>query len=405
MTSVLAFADLLAACRPGGASVLTSVTQLEPAGGAHSAVAPPRYLSGRTAVYAYETRYINGEPQEVVLLDSKASALNRMEAGLAGAIYADHPILARLPRIQVSYDGGRLRATDLEIPHRAFDGHIRAGRIADISVSADERYRALRDCSPSNAMPLLITSPVSLAFGAWDSTRKSHQARFASPIRGEIVGVLADQGREVRTAKRGGARSDAIAPSVQLSVTDATTLFEAQKADLGPGLIKKIEDDLAKARKTGHRVSASRLGLGSVPPTLETLGLVACRQIIRTHVLSFATLRQLRFGAGPDGDAACRALLAALALNGLARADSELHLRADCHLRELAMPEVVLDQRYGQIRELSALDIDTADALLEQALAVAESAAGVQWQGQVLDVIGNPLVSANSVDDGASSDE
>jgi len=55
-------------------------------------------------------------------------------------------------------------------------------------------------------------------------------------------------------------------------------------------------------------VSASMLGLGGIPPTLEALAGVACHRIIRSHVLSFAALRQIRFGSSPEGDAACRAL-------------------------------------------------------------------------------------------------
>jgi CRISPR-associated protein Csb1 len=53
------------------------------------------------------------------------------------------------------------------------------------------------------------------------------------------------------------------------------------------------------------------LGLGGIPPTLDTLAGVACIRIIRSDVLSFATLRQIRFGADAEGNAACRALLAA----------------------------------------------------------------------------------------------
>src|SRR5439155_17240026 len=101
----------------------------------------------------------------------------------------------------------------------------------------------------------------------------------------------------------------------------------------------------------------SMLGLGGIPPTLETLAGVACHRIVRSHVLSFAALRQMRFGAGAEGDAACRALLAALALNALARSDSELYLRANCDLRESAAPVVEIDQRGDGRRRLSALSV------------------------------------------------
>jgi CRISPR-associated protein Csb1 len=117
-------------------------------------------------------------------------------------------------------------------------------------------------------------------------------------------------------------------------------------------------------------------------------------------VLSFATLRQMRFGAGPDGDAACRALLAALALNALARSDAELQLRANCDLRESSPTQVEVDQRGGQHLAVTSLSISDADALLAAALEAAQRAAGVRWDGPVLRVRGNPAIVAGAVDDG-----
>lgn len=394
MSAPLTYADLAAACRPGGASVLTSVTELVPAAGPHAAIAPPRYVKNKSTVYAYGTRFVDGEAKRTVLLDGKASSLNRMEYGLSLAISDEHPVLSRLPRVQVTYrDLGVF--TDLELPHRVFDGHVRAGHSEGVPVVRDPRYVALRDCTPANAMPLLMVSPVSIAFGAWDATRKTHQVRFPSAIRGEVIGVLADQELRDPAGQRGGARKDDIAPSVQLEPAQLSVLLAAQKDELSPGLVKEIEDNIKNAKK-GARLSGSAIGLGAIPPILETLGLVSCSQIIRSHVLSFATLRQLRFNAGPDGDVACRALLAALALNGMARADSELNLRADCDLREASEAEVVLDQRYGKVSRLTPIDIDTADGLLEEALSVAEETAGVDWHGQVFAVEGNPMVSGNA---------
>ena len=45
---------LTTACAPGGASVLTSITELVPAAGAFAGIAPARYLRGRNATYAYD---------------------------------------------------------------------------------------------------------------------------------------------------------------------------------------------------------------------------------------------------------------------------------------------------------------------------------------------------------------
>ncbi len=390
----LAYQDLLSACLPGGAAVLTSVTELAPAGGPHTAVAPAKFAEGRNSVFAYETRYIDGEPLTTVMIDSKQSQLNRVEQPLSIAVEAGHAVLGRIPRVRVSYDGESY--TDWELPHRAFDGHIRAGTVDGKAVTEHADYRAARDASPRNARALLEMSPVSLVFGSWDSSRRTHQGRYRSALVGEIIGVLADQNETAKTPpKRGGARVDPVAMSVQLSGARLEELVAAQEGELSVKTVKELRDDIAKAKS--KPLSASSLGLGGIPPTLNALGAVACRRIIRTHVLSFSALRQLRFGADGDGDAACRALLAALAVNGLARSDAELSLRANCDLVELGPATVLLDQRYGKTVELEPLTIPEADDLLESAIDEAVAKAGIRWEGQIFDVVGNPVVLAGAV--------
>lgn len=144
--------------------------------------------------------------------------------------------------------------------------------------------------------------------------------------------------------------------------------------------------------------SAAALGLGAIPPSLEELGLVACSRIIRTHVLSFSALRQLRFGLGPEGDATCRVLLAALALDGLVRSYAELTYRANCDLVEAGRPVAVLDARYGETLDVDLPEIGDADQLLSEAIAAAREA-GVRWEGQVFEVTGNAAIAHGAADD------
>jgi CRISPR-associated protein Csb1 len=389
--STLSYTQLRDACSPGGSTALTSVTELAPAGGPHSGVAPPRYVDGNTAAYAYETRFVDGKAARAVVIDQKQSQLNRIEAAILLAIHSGHPLLSRVPRIEVSYDGGHAVFTDLELPHRAFDGHIRAGKAPDGQrVTEHPTYRAARDASPGNARALLELSPGSLVFGAWDSTRKARQSRYRSALVGEIIGVLADQNEDGDPPRRGGARIDPVGMSVQLNGKQMLAIMSDQRDELSTKLVEKIEKAAERRGEKGN--SGSVLGLGGIPPVLETLGVVSCARITRTHVLSFAALRQLRFGADVQGDVACRALLAAYALAGLARADSELSLRANCDLVESAPTSVKLDTRGGQHAELDALLIADADALLENAIAEAEKSAGISWQGQIFEVIGNPSI-------------
>jgi CRISPR-associated protein Csb1 len=377
---------------------------LEPAGGPHASVAPAKFAvrgDGKGA-YAYERRYLDGEIQQAVLIDSKQSQLNRCEQALLQAIVDGHPVLARLPRIVLTYERGGVieEYSDLTLPHRAFDGHIRAGTVDDKAVTQLEAYRALRDATPANARALLDASPVSLVFGSWDSSRAARQGRWRSVLVGEIVGFCADD----KPSLRGGARVDPVGMSIELGEAALKEMATSQRAELSGKTYDKVIKEAAKAAGD-KRVSASMLGLGGIPPSLETLAGVACHRTIRSHVLSFATLRQMRFGAGPEGDSACRALLAALALNALARSDAELYLRANCDLREASAPVVEIDQPGGGRMALSALSIESADALLAAALEAAEKAAGVRWQGVVLRVTGNPAIPVGAVDeepDGAS---
>lgn len=397
MTVEFTYDTLVEACSPGGASVLTAVTELAPAAGPHAAVAPARYMAGAQATYAFETRFIDDEPMTAVLIDSKPSQLNRVEQALADAIRDQDPLLGRTPRIVVHYPDRDL--ADYEAPHRAFDGHIRAGMVDGKSVTSHPRYRAARDATPGDARALLNLSPVSLVLGAWDSTRRSNQARYRSALVGEIIGVLADQSANgTAVPKRGGARRDEISPSVRVSPADLDSLVTDQETELSPKNVDSLRKAADKARKGKQAtISAAALGLGSIPPSLDTLGLVACRRIIRSHVLSFSALRQLRFGGPLEADVACRALLAALALAALTRSNEELLLRANCDMVEASAPEFRLDLRNGRAETVTPLDRARSKDLLERAIDRATDRAGIDWAGQVFEVVGNPIVHGGAV--------
>ena len=319
--STISYRQLAAAGAAGGASAVSLVTELMPAGGLHAGIAPPRSEPGPGSAVFGQVRYIDGEPVAVVVIDDKRRQLKRVEAAIEQSIVDEHPLLSRVPRIRVSLGGGRVCHTDLQLPHRAFDALILAGTIDGTPVQVHPDYRAARQCSPADARAMLELSPGSLVFGAHDPTGDG--GRFRGALAGEIVGVLAEQ---------------------------------QQTSARGP-------------RQTG---------------------LVGCRRIIRTQVLSFAALRQLRFDAGPVGDAACRALLAAYALAGLVRANAELAIRADCDLVESKPTAMRLDARDGAFVMLEAPTLADCDALLEQALEAARLEADIVWRGQMLEVTGDP---------------
>ena len=394
--STISLPHLLDACRPGGASVLTSVTPLEPAAGPHASVAPAKFLEGkgRTAkpVFAYERRFWDGEAVTAVLIDSKQSQNNRLEAAVSAAIADQDPVLARTPRIELRFEDGQVYS-DIDLPHRAFDGQIRAGTINGEPATAAQEYRKLRNATVADARPLLERSPITLLLGGWDASRKTHAGRYRSLLVGEIIGILSDQGREpeVNQSKRGGARIDPLGARIQLDQAEREAIADVQKSELS---------DKAYTNSYGKGGKSSSLGLGGIPPSLEQLGGVTCRAIIRSHVLSFAALRALRFDSPtPEGDVACRALLAALALNGLARSDAELLLRANCDLVEAGPAVVTLDKRYGQKENFEPLSIEQAQELLSAAIDNAVQAANLTWDGSILVVEGNPTILAAAADD------
>ena len=392
--STITLQHLLDACSPGGASVLTSVTPLEPAAGPHASVAPAKFVAGSKSVFAYERRFWNGEAVTAVLIDSKQSQNTRLEAAVSAAIADGDPVLTRTPRIELRFEDGQVYS-DLDLPHRAFDGQIRAGTINGQPVTSVEEYRKLRDATVNHARPLLERSPMTLLLGGWDASRKSHQGRYRSILVGEIIGILADQegGPEANQSKRGGARIDPLGARIQLDRAGRKAIADAQKEELSK---KTYDNSIGKDEKEG----LARLGIGAIPPSLEQLGGVTCQAIVRSHVLSFAAFRALRFDSPTsEGDVACRALLAALALNGLARSDAELLLRANCDLVETGPAVVTLDKRYGQKESFEPLSIDQAQELLSAAIDQATQAANLTWDGSVLVVEGNPAILAAAADD------
>lgn len=150
--------ELLAACTPGGPSVWSSVTELSAAAGPHASITPAKYKQGNSPCFAFETRYINSEPTEVVVIDSIASSTNRGEQGISNSILDGDPLISRIPRIALSY--GDETFTDIDLPHRFADGHIRAGSYEGKPVTQADWYREIRNSKPRNYRALLNTAPI-----------------------------------------------------------------------------------------------------------------------------------------------------------------------------------------------------------------------------------------------------
>ncbi|WP_246958051.1 type I-U CRISPR-associated RAMP protein Csb1/Cas7u [Brachybacterium sp. Marseille-Q7125] len=409
-TDSLTLQHLLDACAAGGASVLTSVCTLAPAGGEEGLVAPAKYTKGRgnsaEPTYNYLRVTENGEAVHAVVIASKAAQGRGRGAALSLATVDDshpaHRVAKRIPHVVLHH--GDQTLTDLDLPHRWVDGHIRAGSHNGEPVTKDQKYRDARNATPGNARAILELAPTSLVDGVWDASRKSHQVRLRSAMTGSIIGILADQGPTAQEPPlRGGARVDPIAASIKVDAATVTRIADQQKDELSKKTYERIVKD-AKAKAAAGKNVGAALGLGSIPPSLESLGGVACRRIIRRTVLSFAALRQLRFGGAPEQDAAIRAALASVALLSMALADEDLYIRADCDLVETEAPTVILDGRYGRTVQLSPITSEAAIALATEAIDHATQVGGLDWQGQTFDVQADPALVAGAVQDDEEQD-
>lgn len=398
MESTLTFSDLLNACAQGGPSVMTSVTELSAAAGTHASITPAKFVEGKSSVFSFETRYIDGEPVETVMIDSIPSSANRGESAIVRDIMAGNKVLVRIPRIELAY-GNRV-FSDMDLSHRYTDGHIRAGKYEDKPVTDAQWYKNLRDGSNRNYKALLNTAPIALVCGVWDSTPRSNQTRIRRAVTGETIGVLADQTRPgaEQQGPRSGARVDPVGASVMLDPGDFEEIVANQKAALSAKKVKEFQDAIKKL-KTGQKISGSKVGVGALPPTLDPLGGVSCSRVIRSWVVSFTALRQLNFGETAEENIAGRALVAALAIALVARAEQELYYRSNCDLVEVAAPEVKLDLRYGNFKNLDPLSVEGADKVLSEAIDHAEKLGVADWQGQVKKVEGNPAIYNNAVAD------
>lgn len=370
--------DLNQAVTAGGPNSLSERTKLVPAGGSDAIISPAKYTRGKNPSYVFENRFIGDKPMRTVLIDSTGSQKNRQEAVITAAIRDKQGMLGKMPHIAVKYPQavGKQTWYDTELPHRAFDAHIRIGQVED-----KDRYAAARNSSLDNLRPLFDLSPDTVIFGGWDSTRSKNQLRIPSPFVGEIYGVLADQTDEQSNiVLRSGARVDPVAASVSFEKSERDAIIH-DALDLSEKLVNNFKKD----------GKGSTIVAGAIPPSVDNdkLDGVSVSAIHRMHVVSFAILRSFRFGGDARSDVAIRALIAAALLRSMAGANAELNLRANCILTEADEPVTVLDKRFGKKEELEPLTVESTEELLEQAYEQAHEVAGVDWHGQEFSVIGN----------------
>lgn len=361
----------------GGAATLNHPATYAVAEGA--VIAPARYAGRSGSEFVFETRYVDGEFTQTVLVDSKGSQSNRSEEGLLTA-RREHAAAAQIPVIAVRYPSHTL--LDLQLPHRAFDAHVRGSGHDGVDTVKTDWYRALRDVTAVDLSPLFLTSPATIAFGGWDSSRKRGQLRLRSLFVSELFGVVS--GRENgRLSRRSGGRLDPLGQDFHLTPDEFERLLDVQREEMAESTVRKLEREIAAARRRGETLSAASLNLGGVPPSTEAAFGVSVPAVRRARTYSLAGLRRLRFGGTADEDVKARSALLAMLLLGAAYADADPEIRAYCDV-SAPRAQVLLDDRESELD----LSIDACAAYLEEA--IAELPERLAWTGQTIELDGQP---------------
>ena len=306
--------------------------RLQPVGGKGDKIFPPTYPGdGRNAPprHVYERRRLEAQDIWCVLVDSVQSQANRLEECLLEAIHDGVPI----PHVVVDFSGTRLdgitKITSLDAPHRVYDAILRDSLLDGEPFMDSTLGKRLATAKADDGSALLEASPTALLFGAWHSTGEGGGlgAKFARCLVSEIVGVdvpveevIVNQRTgeiDIRTAgRRTGSRID------PLGVLRKVDVFKGENG---------WNTTEALAGKKAKKVRPSEINHGNIVPSIQPLG-VTCDHIEHGFVLSFASLRRLRFGGG-ERDAAGRSLLAALGLVAFAEQDARGYaLRSRCDL-------------------------------------------------------------------------
>jgi CRISPR-associated protein Csb1 len=373
--------DVLKAAVAGQAAAFRCATDYQPFGGAGDKVFPPTYEGGK---YAVETRIIDGQSVQCVLLDSVQSQANRMELALLEALESGR---MSLPVVSVKFENipKPLRVTSLDAPHRVADAIFRdsiwsvEGKLFRLS----SKGRILDVTEAGNARGLFGLCPTALVFGLWDSTgpRGGLGAKFQRALVSEMMGYHAQD----------GAKTSSRIDPLQITLNAGTLYEREEKSDTTPTWTLDATlaaKDKNQPRKLGKNGKPSEANHGNVTPGISVGGFTIGKAV-QTTVLSLVALRRLRFptegAAVPDPavDVAARTLLAGLGLAAavLARA-SGADLRSRCQLFPTGPFVWELLENPGETPRQFTLDTDAAIALFNDALKEARQA-GLPWEDEI----------------------
>lgn len=370
----------------GDAVALRSRTTLQPAGGEGDKVFPPSYSAqGAEHKYAVEERQVGDkdQPSVTVLLDSVAAQANRAEEALLEG-WEREELIFPVPYVDFSATDvtDYKKLTVLEAPHRLADAIFRDSLLDGTLFRLSDIGRAITNATPRNATALFHYAPTSLLFGMWDSTgpKGGLGSKFQRAYVSEIVGFDAKVGKKVRS-RIDPLQIEKVAP--QHRVFNSSELHEVWTDDAEAAEKDKKGKPAPASRgsESGEAGQPSKINHGNIVPSIDAqTGGVTISKALQTTVISFATLRRLRFkGCNREAESAARTAVAALGIAAIAyQHERDYDLRSRCLLLPTHPPRIELLGRSGEGGEVVDLDKSASAKIVLEAGAHA-LASGIGW--------------------------
>ncbi len=341
--NTLDFGTLREAIRASHVAIRCRI-ELRPADGVNDKVFPFSFTPsvGSPTRYATEAYVDDGVEKLSVLLDSVASSTSRHHLALQEGL-ASGEITFPNPYVDFTVDEELVdigRVTALQAPYGLADAIFGDSMLDGTLFWLSELGRRITDATPNSATALLLTNPVALLMGMWDSTdpKGGVGSKFERAFVSEIVGLGARLGAKVAdSSNQSGAHHESIASSID-----------------------------------------------------HLVGEITIEKAIQTTVISLAALRKLHFptdasGAALTGSArirveiAARTAIAALGVAAIAhQRDFECDLRSRCLLVPTQEAHMELVPRDDSTPPVFTIDRKAANKVLEEAARECTKA-GLAW--------------------------
>lgn len=305
---------------------LVSVVNIKPIGGFdNNRLMPPSYATNGGDPYHVETRQINNETKEIVVLDSIQSSANGREMAILRSIN-DGDI--KLPIMSLDLGLPYNVQTQYELPHRVTDGIFAHATLNGVNFQKTEYGKALFGNNYNETGKMIFRlHPLSLALGCWASAAGfSAEKAFTQKriMESEVIAPVASR------TKRTGGRLSPVAISKSLPIyAKATEGFVEIAEKATPGYTKS---------------EFSVVGLNDIPPSFSFNGkgsefhkggVSVFSPITETCIFTFAGLRLLKYWKDKNQTKSAWAYVTSLGiLSHILRTDN-YSLRSGCELEKI----------------------------------------------------------------------